>query len=282
VDDTPLDPRLHAYRGDLAEEGLAGRIEAARFAAGHVEEVIEPVVALRSAPRHDAMRQTELLLGERATVFERTAEGWAWVKATRDGYVGYAPLESLSRDLSRPTHRICLPSTFLYDAPDVKSPPRASLPMNAAVEVTGEAGRFARTGRSGFIPAAHLEPLGAAARDFVAVAEQYLHVPYLWGGRTQRGIDCSGLVQTALHAAGCECPRDTDMQERALGTRLNDERALRRGDLVFWQGHVGIMVDGERLLHANTHHLCVALEVLGEARARIAAVSGDVTSVRRL
>jgi cell wall-associated NlpC family hydrolase len=279
---TRLDPRLNAYRDDLAEQGLEGRVEAARFAAGHLEEIVEPRVALRSAPRHDAMRQTELLWGERVIVFESTAEGWAWVKAERDGYVGYAPVQSSSRDLSRPTHRVCVPATFLYAAADLKSPPEASLPMNAAVEVSEEQGKFARTSRGGFIHAAHLAPLDVAAKDFVAVAEQFLHVPYLWGGRTQAGLDCSGLVQTALHAAGRDCPRDADLQEHQLGVRVNDQQVLRRGDLVFWPDHVGIMVDGERLLHANAHHMCVALEPAREARSRIAAANGDVTSVKRL
>jgi cell wall-associated NlpC family hydrolase len=246
-----------------------------------VHEVAEPTVTLRAAPRPDAVRQTELLMGERVTVFETTPEGWAWLKAVRDGYVGYAPSSNLTRELTRPTHRVAVPTTFLYVAPDVKSVPETSVPMNAAVEIAGEDGKFARTAGGRFVYVPHLRQLSSAEDDFVAVAEQFLNVPYLWGGKTQRGLDCSGLIQTAMHAAGLDCPRDTDLQEQELGTPVNDYRSLRRGDLVFWDGHVGVMVDNQRLLHASGHHMRVALELAGEAMARIASSYGDVTSIRR-
>ncbi len=279
--DAKLDPRLNAFRPDLADEALSGRVEAARFVGGEPQEVAEPVVTLHAAPRPDATRQTELLLGERVLVFETTSEGWSWLKADRDGYVGYAPASSLTRHLTRPTHRVAVPATFLYVAPDVKALPETSVPMNAVVEVVGEEGRFARTAGGRFLYAPHLKPLGKAEDDFVAVAEEFLNVPYLWGGKTQRGLDCSGLVQTAMQAAGLGCPRDTDMQEARLGTQLNDYGSLRRGDLIFWDGHVAIMVDTEQLLHASGHHMRVALELASEAMARLASSAGDVTSIRR-
>jgi cell wall-associated NlpC family hydrolase len=276
-----LDPRLNAFRDDLADATLKGMVEATRYAAGEPYEVTDPVIALQAAPRSDAKRLTELLMGERVSVFETTTEGWAWLQSARDGYVGYAPLSGLSRELTNPTHRVAVPATFLYVAPDVKAVPEQSLPMNAAVEIAAEDGKFARTVRGSFVYAPHLRPLASIEDDFVSVAEQFLNVPYLWGGKTQRGLDCSGLIQTAMHAAGIECPRDTDLQERKLGSPVNDYGSLRRGDLVFWDGHVGIMVDGERILHANGHHMRVALERAREAMSRIAASYGDVTSIKR-
>jgi cell wall-associated NlpC family hydrolase len=243
--------------------------------------VVDPIVPLRASPRGDATRQTELLMGERVTVFDTTPEGWAWLKAIRDGYVGYAPSSSLTRDLSTPSHRVAVPSTFLYVTPDTKSVPECSLPMNAAVEITGEQGKFATTKGGSFLYMPHLRPFASAEDDFVAVAEQFLNAPYLWGGRTQRGLDCSGLIQTALHAAGFNCPRDTDMQEACLGIPVDDYGALRRGDLVFWDGHVGMMVDSQRLLHANGYHMQVALELVREAVARIASSHGEISSIRR-
>lgn len=279
--ETKLDPRRHAFRADLADETLHGKVDAARFAAGEPHEIAEPVVTLHAAPRFDSIRQTELLMGERVVVFETTPEGWAWLKAVRDGYVGYAPSSSLTRDLSRPTHRIAVPATFLYVAPDVKAVPEVCVPMNAVFEIAGEDGKFARTSGGRFLYASHLKPIASAEDDFVAVAEQFLHVPYLWGGKTQRGLDCSGLVQTAMHAAGLDCPRDTDMQEKELGTPVNDYDSRKRGDLVFWDGHVGVMVDARRLLHANGHHMRVALELAGDAMARIASSYGEITSIKR-
>jgi cell wall-associated NlpC family hydrolase len=276
-----LDPRLNAFRDDLADATLKGMVEATRYAAGEPYEVTDSVIALQAAPRSDAKRLTELLMGERVSVFETTTEGWAWLQSARDGYVGYAPLSALSRELTHPTHRVAVPATFLYVVPDVKTVPEQSLPMNAAVEIAAEDGKFARTVRGSFVYASHLRPLASIEDDFVSVAEQFLNVPYLWGGKTQRGLDCSGLIQTAMHAAGIECPRDTDLQECKLGSPVNDYGSLRRGDLVFWDGHVGIMVDGERILHANGHHMRVALELAREAMARIAASYGDVTSIKR-
>jgi cell wall-associated NlpC family hydrolase len=133
----------------------------------------------------------------------------------------------------------------------------------------------------GFLPASHLAPLDHRETDFVAVAERFLGTPYLWGGKTNYGLDCSGLVQLALTACGIRCPRDSDMQERALGA-LVDMKNLRRGDLVFWKGHVAIVRDPKTFLHANAFHMAVAVEPIAEAIARIAGAGSEVTSVKRL
>jgi cell wall-associated NlpC family hydrolase len=276
-----LDPRLNAFRPDLADEMLRGKVEADRFAAGELYEIAESVVPLHSAPRFDAMRMTELLSGERVKVFA-LEEGWAWVKAAHDGYVGYVPAAALSREITSASHRIAMPLTFIYAAPDIKSVPAVALPMNARVEITETADRFMRLRNGRFVFADHLKPLTSHETDFVAVGERFLHVPYLWGGKTFNGIDCSGLVQTALHAAGLVCPRDTDMQERELGFPVHDHNALQRGDVIFWKGHAGIMVDKEHILHANAHFMMVTLEPLSTVITRIAMAGGQLTAIKRL
>jgi cell wall-associated NlpC family hydrolase len=276
-----LDPRLNAFRPDLADEMLRGKVEADRFAAGELYEIAESVVPLHSAPRFDAMRMTELLSGERVKVFA-LEEGWAWVKAAHDGYVGYVPAAALSREITSASHRIAVPLTFIYAAPDIKSVPAVALPMNARVEITETADRFMRLRNGRFVFADHLKPLTSHETDFVAVAERFLHGPYLWGGKTFNGIDCSGLVQTALHAAGLVCPRDTDMQERELGFPVHDHNALQRGDVIFWKSHAGIMVDKEHILHANAHFMLVTLEPLSTVITRIAMAGGQLTASTRL
>jgi cell wall-associated NlpC family hydrolase len=215
-------------------------------------------------------------------VFERR-EGWAWVQLERDGYVGYVSEDSLGRQAGSPTHRVRVPLSYSYPGPDHKSQPAVVLPMNAAVNVLKLGEKYAELAGGRYAIAGHLVPLAHAAPDFVAVAEQFHGVPYSWGGKTILGLDCSGLVQTALQAAGFDCPRDSDMQE-SHGTDLPVDRldTLRRGDLVFWKGHVGIMTNADELLHANGHFMQVTREPLATAVARIAQVYGGVTSIRRL
>jgi cell wall-associated NlpC family hydrolase len=276
-----LDPRLNAFRPDLADEMLRGQVTAERFAAGEIYEIAEPILSVHGEPRFDARRATELLYGERVKVFA-VEEGWAWVKAANDGYVGYVPASGLSREIKSSAHRIAVPSTFMYPAPDIKSVPEVLLPMNARVELVETADQFARLRNGLFVFAAHVKPLTSSEPDFVAVAEQFLHVPYLWGGKTVRGIDCSGLVQLAMHASGRPCPRDTDMQEKELGQLLEDRYALKRGDLVFWRDHVGIMTDADHLLHANARHMQVTREPVAKVITRIAMSGGQMTAVKRL
>jgi cell wall-associated NlpC family hydrolase len=276
-----IDRRLNAFRPDLADEMLRGQVTAERFVPGELFEIAEPVAPMRTEPRFDAPRTTELVFGERVKVFEQ-AEGWAWVKAANDGYVGYIPSSALSGEIASHTHRVAVPATFMYPGPDIKSSPEIALPLNARVEVVETGERFSRLRNGRCVIAAHLSALSHAEDDYVAVAERFLHAPYLWGGKTASGLDCSGLLQTAMHAAGRTCPRDTDMQEKALGSPINDHGALKRGDLLFWKGHVAIMVDAGNLLHANGHHMQVVVEPAESAIARIAMAGTQLTSVRRL
>jgi cell wall-associated NlpC family hydrolase len=278
-----FDPRVTAARGDLAARHLEGRVVADRFVDAESRVVLEPVAPLRRAPQPDAALETEALLGETAAVYETTDEGWAWVQLDGDGYVGWMPAAALAAPRAAATHRVSVTRTLAFPGPSIKAPPTRTLPLGARLAVLRTRDIFAVTDTGEHVPARHLAPLGTFEPDFVAVAERFLHTPYLWGGKTVWGIDCSGLVQVALAACGIACPRDSDMQEAALGTAVDvASDDLRRGDLVFWKGHVGIVRDAATLLHANAFHMAVALEPLGEAFARIAASEGAPRAVRRL
>src|SRR6478752_897515 len=223
---TAYDPRLTPARADLAAKALAGKVDAKRYVEGHVREIVEPQAPLRREPAPDAPLATEALMGERVTVYDENAEGWAWGQLAADGYVGWL------------------------------------------------------TATGGHVPAAHLAPIDVYETDFVAVAERFLGVPYLWGGKTTLGLDCSGLVQIALTACGIACPRDSDMQEQALGTAILGGLAAaepRRGDLVFWDGHVAIVRDRLSLLHANAFHMSVAIEPIAEAVSRIRDSGSEIS-----
>lgn len=274
-----FDPRITPARGDLAASFLRGKVEAKNFADGVAATVSLGRASLHAGPSFGAGQASEVLFGESVTVYERR-EGWAWVQLARDGYVGYVREDCL-RALFKPTHRVVALSTPLLPAPDVKWPALDLLPMAAEVQAAGREGRFLRIWPRGFVFADHLVPLAHKEPDWVSFAERFLGAPYVWGGKTYAGLDCSGLVQTALQAAGFSASRDSDMQEKALGTAI-DLAEVRRGDLVFWKGHVGIMCDSARMLHANAHTMNVTIELLAEAVRRIAQSGSQVTSVRRL
>jgi cell wall-associated NlpC family hydrolase len=276
-----LDPRIHPFRPEIAANYLKGQVEARHFVEGARYQVIDPATSLRRAPSHDARQDSEVLLGERVIVYETTDEGWAWGQLETDGYVGWLSANALGKPGPAATHKVCVPRTLCFPAADIKLPPLTSLPMGARLAVARHEGRFVITASGWHVPDVHVAPVKARASDFVLVAESLLGAPYLWGGRTSLGIDCSGLVQTALQAAGIACPRDSDMQELALG-KLVSLREMRRGDLVFWKGHVAIARDPESLIHANAHHMMVAIEPAEDAIGRIKAAGSDVTSVKRI
>jgi cell wall-associated NlpC family hydrolase len=275
------DPRRHAYRKDLAADALRGQVEAVRFVKGERRQVGVSSLPLRREPRFDSLLETEALLGETVTLYDER-EGWAWVQLDRDSYVGYMPSDGLRHKIVAPTHRITSLRTYLYPEPDGKTPPLALLSLNALITVAKPGGKFLELAGGGHVFAGHAAPLDIFARDFVAVAESFIGTPYLWGGRTSIGLDCSALVQLALEAAGCSSPRDADMQEAELGRPLRKGERLHRGDLVFWDGHVGIMASGKDLLHANAFHMAVEREPFATAKRRIKDVGFEVTSVRRL
>jgi cell wall-associated NlpC family hydrolase len=254
-----FDRRITPARPDLADERLRGSVEAERFATGTPMRVVAASAPLRRFPSPDASLDTEALMGERVTIFDEH-EGFAWGQLAADGYVGFLPSDALGAPGAEPTHRVSSLRTFLYPGPSLKLPPSTHLSLGAQVAATGAEGGYVRLATGGFVHAAHLVPIDAFEPDFVAVAERLVGTPYLWGGKSSLGLDCSGLVQLSLAVAGLAAPRDSDMQERELGETVAvaaDLSGLRRGDLVCWKGHIGVMLDEGRLLHANGHHMAV-------------------------
>ena len=274
-------PRLTPARPDLAARYLEGKVAAGRFVEGETREVIDPQVPLRRLPSPDAPLDTEALMGERVTVYETSEEGWAWGQLDADGYVGFMPANGLAAPGPAPTHRVSALRTLVFPAPSFKLPPIGALPLGARLAVLRVEARFALTASGGCVPAQHLAPLDSREPDFVAIAERFLGTPYLWGGKTGLGLDCSGLVQVALTACGISCPRDTDMQQAAVG-EVVAHGPRRRGDLIFWKGHVAIARDEKTMIHANVFHMAVAIEPIEDAIGRIRATAGEVTSVRRI
>jgi hypothetical protein len=278
-----FDPRTTPARSDLAAAYLKGAVVAARFAEGTVHRVTRGRVALHAQPSADAPVETELLFGQKFTVYEQT-NGWAWGQSSFDECVGYVHTIGCAPEPVAPSHRVTALATPLLPAPDAKRPLRDLLPMNAIVKVVGHENGFARIASFDYVFEGHLSPLERFASDWVAVAEQFVGTPYVWGGCTHAGIDCSGLVQTALAAFGRPIPRDTDLQEKYFDQGvepLPDLSNLKRGDLVFWNGHVAIMLDGERMLHATSFRMEVTIERLCDAARRIEPVAGAVSSVKR-
>jgi cell wall-associated NlpC family hydrolase len=280
---TIIDKRLTPARADLAAAHLAGEVEAARFVEAREMQVVSPTAPLRRAPGNNAMLDTEALLGERVDVYE-IAGDFAWGQLRTDGYVGYLPLAALGEPSGQPTHRVTALRSFTYPGPSIKLPPLHFLSLGALTEAKERDGDFVATRDGHYLWAAHLSPLESFVTDYVSVAERFLGTPYLWGGRSSLGLDCSALVQLAMAAAGMACPRDSDMQE-SLGQPIATGEALRgleRGDRVHWKGHVGIMTDAETLLHANGFHMQVVMEPLAGARDRIAEMgAGPITAIRR-
>ncbi len=280
---TQLDPRLNPFREDLAAASLQHRVRAQRYSEGEERQVAAPAAPIRVAPRFDAALATEALSGEIVTAYE-FREGWAWVQLHDDGYVGYTPLDCLSGMIEDNSHRVSARLTYLYPAPDMKRPPITKLSFSSTVAPIGKLeGRFAELSRGGFIFADHLVGIRERAKDFVRVAERFVGVPYLWGGKTALGIDCSGLVQIAMRAAGLPCPRDTDMQMARSGQPLDTSNleAIQRGDLLFWKGHVAIAQSADWMIHASGFHMEVVVEPIRRALDRTAESHGPLLAILR-
>ena len=278
------DPRLTPARPDLAAKYLEGKIEAARFVAGEEFEISDAIAPLRSGPSADAMLLTQALKGERVTIYDRNSEGFAWGQLNSDGYVGWLPDRALAKPTAAPTHKITGLRTFAFPGPSIKLPPVDTLVMGAMVTVVREDAPFAVTRDGWYLPRQHVGSIDHHESDFVAVAERFAGTPYLWGGKSSFGIDCSGLVQLSLNAAGIACPRDSDMQQDGLGRALDpaESKQLQRGDLIFWKGHVAIARDADSIVHANAHHMETVIENTRDAFARIKSAGSEITAIRRL
>jgi cell wall-associated NlpC family hydrolase len=276
--------RLTPARSDLAAKYLEGKVQADRFVTGEEFEIAEAIASVREQPTSNAMLMTQALRGERVTVYDRNGEGWAWGQLSGDGYVGWLPEAALMKPAAGATHIVVALRTFAFPGPSIKLPPADTLVMGSKIAVAREDGSFAVTRDGQYLPGTHLVPLGHREPDFVAVAERFVGTPYLWGGKSSLGVDCSGLVQVSLTSAGIGCPRDSDMQQAGLGRALepHEQSKLQRGDLIFWKGHVAIVRDGGTMVHANAHHMATVIEPIEPAIARIKQAGSEVTAIKRL
>lgn len=280
---TELDPRLNAFRSDLADIRLKGKVIAPRFVEGVEAQISVPVAKLYRTSAGSGV-VSELLYGAKLHIFAEENDVF-WVQAVEDGYVGYLAANTLIKTITEPTHVIVAPRTFLYPGPDLKFPAINALSIGSRLKLVGETEtRGTRYGLLAGGEAAilnHVAPLKCIQNDYVAVSETLLRTPYLWGGTSAFGIDCSGLVQLSFAMAGKTVLRDTDMQEATIGHPLPENEALQRGDLVFWKGHVAIMLSSTYIIHANGASMDVKVEPLEQAVERIARYYARPTSFRR-
>ncbi len=279
-----LDPRLNAYRADLADLRLEGQVEAERFVVGASARITVPVASLHRKPDHQSGVDTQALFGDEVIVFERE-RGWAWIQSAFDGYVGYVDETSLAMAQQNPTHMVTVPRTFAYPHAELKAPNLMALSMGSALTVTGfeevRGTQYATLATGGNVISRHIRPFEEVSPDYVAICETLVGTPYLWGGTSAFGLDCSGLVQIAMRMTGQTAPRDTDMQAAELGSKIDPGDGFERGDLVFWQGHVAVLRDHENIIHASGHTMLTSYEPLAEAIERIGYLYGEPTGYRR-
>jgi cell wall-associated NlpC family hydrolase len=277
-----LDPRLHPIREDLAAEYLRDKVEAPKFSKGYAAQISRGIVPLRRHPADEAGQDTELLFGEKVTVYEEK-NGWAWVQNAKDSYVGYTRANDLSREVRQTTHRVKALRTYVYPQPDMKIPPIDMLSMESTVLALKEEGRYTQIQGGGWIFTDHICSLETKALSHVDIAYQFLGTPYFWGGKTSVGIDCSGLVQVSLSASGISTQRDTYVQETTVGYPVNSEQCT-EGDLVYWPGHVAIALDKENAIHATANSMDVIIEPIAHITERVKMETGGtgITAIKRV
>lgn len=274
-----LDPRVTLARGDLAARELEAVVAADRYADRRRYVCAKPAAGILRQPQAGAEQVDQLLFGEGFDVLDEQ-DGFAWGQARRDGYVGFVELSALKPADRAPNMKLSALRTYAFEAPSIKSRALGPYSLGSLLDIEERDGRFAKAAGTGWFVEDHLAPVGTFETDPAAVALLYLGTPYLWGGRESLGLDCSGLTQQAFGACGIALPRDTDQQAQC-GLAVA-ESALARGDLVFWKGHVAMMLDGQSIVHANAHHMATAIEPLSVTRARyVAAGVGEPTAFRR-
>jgi cell wall-associated NlpC family hydrolase len=274
-----MDPRVTPLRDGIASRSLEGIVRAEVYLDTKVRVCAAPATGIHRAPDAASEQMDQLLFGETFEVIEEEG-AFLWGQAPRDGYVGFVAAAALSAPAPEPTHWISAVRTYAFAEPSIKSRASGPYSMNALVAVEAVEDRLAKAAGAGWMAMEHLTPVGVFETDMAAVAERFLGAPYLWGGRESLGLDCSGLSQAALFACGRACPRDADQQAQ-MGLAISRE-AFGRGDLVFWRGHMAIGLDETRIVHANGHHMAVAIEPLDTAINRIdAAGVGQPTAFRR-
>lgn len=262
-----LDPRINAFRPDLADLTLRASVAAADYAEPVLRQCVRGLLPLLAEPHVDAKQVSQIRYGEFLDVFETRKDGFAWVQNRRDRYVGYIPAnDAFSDEIGDLSQRVSALSTFVYPEPSIKAPPMDELTLGSFVRFVGQEGDFKQLPNGGFVFAKHIVAADAIETpDYVFTAGRMINVPYLWGGRTPKGLDCSGLVQLALDLAGIEAPRDSDQQREAFGQALPDhwrDMAWKRGDIVFFPGHVGFMTNTSDLIHASAYDMKVVVEPL--------------------
>ncbi|CUI36753.1 C40 family peptidase [Cognatishimia activa] len=272
------DRRLTPANKRVADPSLESEWPGVSYVDPEPYAVNWPLVDLMNAP--EGHRDRQLLFGETVGLYE-THEGWAFVRSDKDGYVGYVPKSSLAHS-PEATHRISAAATHVYEQADFKSRDRMRLSHGCLLHGMENENGFLKIAE-GYVPMVHCSPVGEHPSDPVSVAKTFLDTPYLWGGNSRFGIDCSGLVQAAFTECGVACAGDSDLQEDMLGYELPADAELKRNDLLFWKGHVAMIVDETRLIHANAHHMAVSFENTNDAIARIERQGdGPVTSRKRV
>ncbi len=269
------DPRITPANARAALETLRGSIDASVFTKGEPAQLIQPLTDLLASP--NGPRERQLLLGDGFTIIDRH-QGHAFGQSTKDGYCGYLPETALG-PAEAPTHWVAAPATNLYPGPSIKLRETGTLSLNARVTAIGEDGKFTQTTR-GYVPTLHLRKLGDWHKDPVAIAQTFLGTPYLWGGNSRAGLDCSGLVQACLMACGKDCPGDSDLQQ-VLGKLISEKAALKRGDLLFWDGHVALCMNADFMIHATAAFMAVVMENTRSAIKRIIDQGGGPVTARR-